>query len=186
MGIHSTSPENTCRYLAVDIDQHGDDSDLAVSNFNDAIEILNRAAEIGIYGILEDSNGCGGFHVWFVFNEPVPTKIAYGFGQWLIGDKKHEAFPKQAELSEGKFGNWLRLPGRHHSRSHDSIFWGDGSWLNDTESVELWLNAPLNDPACLAVVPLPAVTLPEPNTRYDTTVSDSVVDSGVLPEFGTS
>ena len=152
VGVHSTSPENTCRWLGIDIDNHEGDCDLSAANFEAAVSLLNRLTEFGIGALLEDSNGDGGYHVWVLFAEPVPSKVLYRFGQWLVGSG-HETFPKQAELAKGKLGNWLRLPGKHHTREHWSRFWGDGEWLDESESVDVFLAAPLNSIAVLACVP---------------------------------
>jgi len=153
VGLHSTSADETCRWLAFDLDNHDKDPEVAARNFDDAIRICNQLTELGIIWLLEDSNGDGGFHIWILFSEPAPVEAVHRFGKWLLGDDDHEMFPKQPELTGKGLGNWLRLPGRHHKRDHSSRFWGGSDWLDDAESVELLINAPTNDLICLRHAP---------------------------------
>jgi hypothetical protein len=154
IGLHSTSAEGTCRWLGLDFDNHDEDPDIAAANFDAAMRITNQLTELGVTWLLEDSDGQGGYHIWVLFASPVPAKAVHRFGQWLVGDDDIEIFPKQSELTGKGLGNWLRLPGRHHTRGHWSRFWGDGEWLDYDESVELLLSAPTNDPICLRHAPV--------------------------------
>lgn len=160
VGLHSTSPGSTCRWLGIDIDNHKSDDARAAGNFDSAIHLLNSLTDLGIAAILEDSNGDGGYHIWILFSEPVATDQVYRFGSWLLADSEHELFPKQPVLTGKGLGNWLRLPGKHHTFEHWSRLYGDGEWLDYAESVELLLNAPTNPPTVLDCVPEPE--LPEP------------------------
>ncbi|APZ90532.1 AAA family ATPase [Fuerstiella marisgermanici] len=153
VGLHSTAADNTCKWLGLDIDNHDGDDNLAADNLSTAIELLNKLLDLGIMAALEDSNGDGGYHIWILFSEPVPTEDVFRFAKWLIDGADIETSPKQAALSGKGLGNWLRLPGRHHTREHWSRVWGDGEWLDDAESVEALLNLPANDPSVLNVVP---------------------------------
>src|SRR5262245_32295654 len=75
----------------------------------------------------------------------VATPLVYRFGKWLFSDWKElglseqpEIFPKQSEISAGKFGNWLRLPGRHHTRDHWTRVWDGQNWLEGIDAIE-WI-----------------------------------------------
>lgn len=159
IGLNSTSPGNTCRWLAFDFDNHEENPAVAEENFAAASAMMNRLTEHGIRALLEDSDGQGGYHIWALFSMPVPAHDAFRLVKW-ISEGEHEAFPKQPQLSGKGVGNWLRLPGRHHKRSHYSRFWGGGEWLDDDESIEALLHAPLNDPAVLSSAPVEETALP--------------------------
>ena len=53
-------------------------------------------------------------------------------------NEQPETFPKQPEIPTGKFGNWIRLPGRHHTRDHWSKVWDGRNWLEGIDAVE-WI-----------------------------------------------
>jgi hypothetical protein len=116
-----------------------------------------------------------------LFAEPIPSNLAYRFARWIKSKavaQGVECFPKQPQLdSARRYGNWLRLPGKHHRREHWSRFYdlGTEEWCNALT----WflLNAPLNDPgiveALLPVLPsLPQRTPP---------AAVSPLPAGVLP-----
>src|SRR5699024_2912751 len=75
-------------------------------------------------------------HLWVIFDAPVPTADVFRFARWLIRDWKTfglaeepETFPKQASLGHRKFGNWVRLWGRHHTNDHWTKVWDGEIWL---------------------------------------------------------
>jgi len=149
VGLHSTSAEDTSRWGAFDLDAHGPQSEGDASALTLAAAAL--AAQLDAAGavpIIEDSNGAGGYHVWCYFDAPVPTASAYA---WLdaLAERVRidfgvavETFPKQAS-ARGAFGNWLRLPGRHHTRAHWSRFarYGD-TWRTGADAVRTLLEWP--------------------------------------------
>ena len=137
VGLHSTSKNNTSKWLAIDIDRHEGDGANAEANEQAGLALYGRCVELGFEPLLMDSNGRGGFHLMLLFDEPTETRIVYAFGQFLIRDYKDlglvrepETFPKQAELSlTKKYGNWLRLPGQHHTYDHFTKVWSGEKWL---------------------------------------------------------
>ncbi len=160
IGLHTTSPDNKCRWLVFDFDNHSEDPDVKINNFEAAMHICNQLTKLDVSWLLEDSDGQGGFHIWILFSDAAPAKAVHRFGQWLNGESGHEVFPKQPELTGGELGNFMRIPGRHHKRDHWSRFWGDGNWLNDDASVERLMNARANDPLVLKQAPEEAVVPP--------------------------
>jgi hypothetical protein len=69
-----------------------------------------------------------------------------------------EVFPKQESLSERvQFGNWLRLPGRHHTREHLTRVWDGCDWLEGEEAINAILAIDGDDPA---LMPSTATTRP--------------------------
>jgi hypothetical protein len=164
LGSHTTSPENLSRWGAVDIDQHGDHGPDPAKNLAAALAWYERLRGFGFAPLLTDSNGRGGYHLRVVFREPVPTPLAFAFMRQLVGDfadhgltAAPETFPKQPRIDPGRFGNWLRLPGRHHTRPHWSSVWDGARWLDGHEAIDFML-ALTGDPASL----LPALPPPTP------------------------
>jgi hypothetical protein len=136
IGLHSTSPHNTSKWGGVDIDWHGPTSTASEVNLAVALAWFDRLRALGFHPLLLDSNGKGGFHLWTLFSEPAPTSSVFGFLKWLTRDHAAhglpmapEIFPKQSSIKPGGCGNWLRLPGRHHTREHWSKAWDGSRWL---------------------------------------------------------
>ena len=74
-----------------------------------------------------------------LFQTPVPAKDARAFGQWLVTDyqdigltKQPEVFPKQDSI-DGRYGNLVRLFGRHYKRAFYSRVW-DGQEFHSGET----------------------------------------------------
>src|SRR5262249_47458094 len=144
IGAHSTARneagEDVSLWVAKDFDRHPDKDGAynvdAETLLRYALVVRERALELGFDVLLEDSDRNGGLHLWVLFSEPCPTAQAHAFGEWLTRDwkdhalpEKPETFPKQPKLSGKEFGNWLRLPGRHHTREHWSRFHDGKRWL---------------------------------------------------------
>jgi hypothetical protein len=157
LGLHSTAPDNTSRWAGIDIDKHGDGGNDPASNLRAALAWYDRLRGLGFDPLLTDSNGKGGYHLLAIFDEPVPTPRVFAFARWLTGDHeahgldvRPECFPKQPRIAEGGYGNWLRLPGRHHSRPHWSRVWDGSRWLDGEDAVA----------HILATAPSPAALIP--------------------------
>lgn len=127
LGLHTTSPTNTSQWAALDFDCHDGEVSTGAANFANALSILGYWRQIECDAFLIDSNNAGGYHVWCVFMFPIPTDVAHRFLCATIErfglhvkSKRHphgvELYPKQARIAEGGYGNWLRLPGKHHTR----------------------------------------------------------------------
>jgi len=143
VGLHSISAENTSHWCAVDIDWHSEDSTNPEINVAAATSWYTKLTVLGFSPLLTDSNGAGGYHLLAVFSEPVATNRVFAFVRWLVSDHARyglseapETFPKQARVAPGRFGNWLRLPSRHHTRDHWSTVWDGKTWLNGAAAVD--------------------------------------------------
>jgi hypothetical protein len=152
-GLHSTSKTGTCQWLAIDIDAHGEASQsVREANLRAALEWHDRLVGLGFRPLLLDSNGGGGFHLLTFFAKPVSEAVTYRLGRWLTRDWQHfldecpEVFPKQPERKGKGLGNWLRLPGRHHTRNHWSRAWGADGWLSWEQTAEFLLTFSGDDP----------------------------------------
>jgi hypothetical protein len=170
IGLHSTSPNNMSRWGAIDIDKHGNTGN-AEANRLCALTWYVKLVDLGLAPLLTDSNGAGGFHLTVVFREPVVTPQVFAFLNWLRADyavhgltSPPETFPRQSNLAPGRFGNWMRLPGRHHSRQHWSRVWDGRRWLEGADAVAYLLalrgDAPALIPADLQATGMPSHTTP--------------------------
>jgi len=167
MGLHSTSSLGLCRCGAIDIDWHGPTSTSPEVNCRAALAWYEQLVDRGFHPLLLDSNGAGGFHLRILLDRPAPAARVYHFLQLLISDHaKHgmqappETFPRQAVLSPSRdgrpsYGNWLRLPGRHHSRDWWSEVWCGTHWLAGHQAVDLLLALPINSVDLLPAIPPP-------------------------------
>lgn len=157
LGLHSTSADLSSRWLAIDIDLH-DDEELSVTaegNFVAARHWFQRLVEAGFDPLLMDSNGAGGFHLMVVFANPMCTHSVHNFGKELVGDFAIRGLDFQPEIFPGKpqwshYGDWLRLPGRHHTRQHFTRVycdepWGEEPWLAGHEAIDRLLATRLAD-----------------------------------------
>lgn len=162
VGLHSTSPENTSRWAAVDVDCHEGGRADPAANLAAALAWYGRLRGLGFTPLLTDSNGAGGYHLLALFSEPAPTSTVYAFLQWLTDDYRDrglaarpETYPKQASILPGKYGNWLRVPGRHHSRDHWSRAWDGERWLEGEAAVAFILSLRGSPPSLLPDLPPP-------------------------------
>jgi hypothetical protein len=138
LGLHSSSTDQTSRWLAIDVDLHEPD-DLSVTpqgNFVAARAWYTKLQELGLDPLLFDSNGIGGFHLLVVFAEPLSTQTVHDFAAQLVSDFEMRGLDQMPEIFPGTsrwnhYGSWLRLPGRHHSRDHYTRVWNDEPWDDD-------------------------------------------------------
>jgi P4 family phage/plasmid primase-like protien len=149
IGLHSTSrdQDGTCRsrWAAVDVDRHDNSVDAAVT-WKAAKSLYERARNLGFRCLLFDSNGRGGYHLLLIFDRPVETRRVYRFLKWITRNWKclglvtaPEVFPKQESIASERFGNWLRLPGRHHTHDHYTRVWNGSEWLEGEAGIEMIL-----------------------------------------------
>src|ERR1700721_910254 len=143
IGLHTTTTENTSLWGVTEVDWHGETSSDPEANWKASLAWYGHLKEVGFAPLLTDSNGNGGYHVRFLLREPAPTPQVYNFLQWLTKDfelyglpKRPETCPKQSKITEkNPYGNWLRLPGRHHTREQWSRVWDGNKWLEDDAAV---------------------------------------------------
>ncbi len=149
IGIHAITLDQTCRWVAWDIDAHHGES--AEENETTARTLVADLIGQGYDPLLEDSDGRGGFHVWVLFDKPAPAVDAYEFAQ-TMAPPGVEALPKQASINpqkgtKGHYGNWLRLPGKHHKREHWSQFWSGFDWTSWNDGAREIMDDPALSPA---------------------------------------
>jgi hypothetical protein len=138
LGLHSTAADLSSRWLAIDLDLHDEDN-LSVTpegNFAAAHGWWSKLVGLGFDPLLLDSNGAGGFHLLLLFAEPMDTRSVNLFAKQLVADyaqrgldRKPDIFPNRP--TRNHYGNWLRLPGRHHTREHHTRVWNDEPWAEE-------------------------------------------------------
>lgn len=194
-GLHSTADDDTSRWGGCDFDAHDAPQAAYLVALRDAaVSIVERLAEYGAAPVLEDSNGVGGWHVWVYFDAPVPTADVY---TWLdaLAERARlafgvaiETYPKQAS-ARGGFGNWLRLPGRHHSKAHWSRVARPGeSWASGADAARVllsWPSSPAGIVPPASVWPLRSVGAPvESSSRTDLPAVRSPVIADYVSQLG--
>lgn len=162
VGVHSTSADLTSRWLGFDIDNHGGNPERARENAANVARIIAGLRDRGAEPLVERACDRDGFHLWVTLDEPAPTHRVYSFAHTLLTELglegACEAFPKQASLAPGKFGNWLRLPGRHHTRDHWSEIRSARRWLRGADAIAKILEHPTTPASILPLAEAPAVS----------------------------
>lgn len=161
IGLHAAHPDNTAKWLALDIDLHEPAAvgaeDTARRNFAAASAWWEELQAAGHDPLLLDSNGAGGFHLLVLFAKPAPLADVHAMGQALRASWKEknidgppEQFPQSAKLAGDKLGAWLRLFGMHHTHRHFTRVWSGDPWLD-----EPWLEGSAAIETILSVRPGP-------------------------------
>lgn len=183
-GLHSQTADSQCRWFGIDLDckeWYPEREERAQRNLFYAMTLAEKLRKMGFYVIVEASNGIGGYHVWVLLDDFVPQAWVYYFLQTLISDAEDcgfgkfidsngdeqtdlpETFPKQPDC-KGKFGNWLRLPGRHHRLTeHWSRFVVEGELISVDDSVQAWIDFNASDHKLIPEYIAPEIPKPEPH-----------------------
>jgi len=133
IGLHAVSRENTSKWLCLDVDRHGDESLEAARSARDAI--VSHLRSRGLSPVCEQTGG--GFHVWCLFPEPIPSAEAYNLAQEARSATDYPAVdcfpnaPTSDHTPKRCGGGWVRLPGRHHRR--DEL-----SRVNGVSGIDAW------------------------------------------------
>jgi hypothetical protein len=167
IGLHVESDHETCKWFAIDVDLHDETianaDEIALANLAACREWATRLRDKFLDPCIIDSNGIGGFHVLVLLDGEYPVGDVHEFIAELRSDyerfgllQKPELFPSKPKPDEpDRLGNWLRLPGRHHTRPHYSRVWnfdaaGENEWLEGSEAAE-------------ALISLRPAALPQPS-----------------------
>ncbi len=150
MGIYPMLLDETCWFLAVDLDKASWQEDARAfwetCNLNDVPVALERSR-----------SGNGG-HFWFFFSEPIPAALARRMGALLLTqtmerrpeiglDSYDRFFPSQDTLPRGGFGNLIALPLQKKPRENGNSLFLDETLGSISRSVGLSLLSPPDEPA---------------------------------------
>lgn len=164
IGVHAISQENTSLWGAIDLDRHDDEPGQppAEQLQSFALAIYAEMVGLGFRPLLTDSNGKGGLHLRVFFREAVASGALYRWLQTLVAKYADfgfatapETFPKQEDLEHVTFGNWMRLPGRHHSKKHLTRAWDGAAWFDGAAAVAAILAITGDDPALMPFIAPP-------------------------------
>jgi len=188
IGVHSAvfnGGGSLSKWTCPDIDYHSDRDD-ADANQRAVVAWYDVLIGRGFHPLLIDSNGRGGYRLYILFAEPVPTSHARRLGLWLVQDwADHglrgwpEVFPKQFALKppgspKGSYGSWARIPGRHHKRDHWPKVWDGSKWVAGDEAIDIIVGT-TGDPVDLIPSEANAYVLPETKR---TSTSNGAIECG--------
>ncbi|MFN0055994.1 MAG: TOTE conflict system archaeo-eukaryotic primase domain-containing protein [Planctomycetales bacterium] len=129
MGVYPMLRDETCHFLAVDLDNQ--------TWRDDSRAILQTCRELGLPAVWERSRSGNGAHLWLFFATPLPATLARKLGATLLTetmdrqpeiglDSYDRLFPNQDTLPQGGFGNLIALPLQKGARTQgNSVFLDD-------------------------------------------------------------
>lgn len=129
LGIYPLMRDDTCFFLAVDLDK--------AAWQDDARALLETCRRMNLPAALERSRSGNGGHVWLFFEQAIPAASARKLGAHLLTetmerrpdiglDSYDRFFPNQDALPQGGFGNLIALPLQYGPRQRgNSVFLDD-------------------------------------------------------------
>jgi len=129
IGIYPMLADDTCWFLAVDLDKE--------QWQQDASAFIKTCQKKSIPYALEKSRSGNGGHIWFFFDKPILASHARKMGTALLTETMDDCpdigfesydrfFPNQDTLPSGGFGNLIALPLQRFPRDHgNSLFLDD-------------------------------------------------------------
>jgi putative DNA primase/helicase len=172
IGLHTLGIDSRGRWAAVDLDIHDADPNAPTPDQTRAyaLHIYQRVFDMGrgARPLLTTSNGKGGYHLRVHFREAVAGELLFRYARWMVADhnewgftKRPETFPKQPLISDGGYGNWLRLIGRHPKRDYYPDGFDGRTWLRGGELIDHMLRLPF-----VGIERIPAAAIePAPESR---------------------
>lgn len=129
LGIYPLLRDETCFFLAIDLDKEDWQAD--------AQAVMETCRTLNLPAALERSRSGAGGHIWLFFHEAVPATLARKLGASLLTetmerrpgiglDSYDRFFPNQDTLPQGGFGNLIALPLQKNARKQgNSLFLDD-------------------------------------------------------------
>ena len=126
MGVYPMLQDETCLFLAIDLDKK--------CWLDDAQAALDTCKRLDLPAALERSRSGNGGHIWLFFGEAIPATMARKLGSHILTetmekrpdlglDSYDRFFPNQDTLPKGGLGNLIALPLQKRSREiGNSIF----------------------------------------------------------------
>jgi superfamily II DNA or RNA helicase/very-short-patch-repair endonuclease len=128
MGLYPLLRDETCFFLAADLDQ--------AEWQEDARGIIETCRCLDLATALERSRSGHGGHIWLFFEQAIPAKLARKLGAHLLTetmerrpgiglDSYDRLFPNQDTLPQGGLGNLIALPLQKGPREHGNCVFLD-------------------------------------------------------------
>lgn len=137
VGIYPLLPDDTCRFLVFDFDDHEAFPGTAWQEDVDALrKICSRNA---VPCSVERSRSGSGAHVWLFFDAPISAELARRFGSALLTKGAESVnlkdfktydrmLPAQEHLPEGGLGNLIALPLQGQALRQGNSAFVDENW----------------------------------------------------------
>lgn len=107
LGMVPLGLDSMTSWGVIDIDCHGDEeAEFNTYEFADKVQASDLP-------LLTCRSKSGGIHLYLFLSEPMPAKnmrVCLKTCASLFGYPSAEIFPKQNEITEGAYGNWINLP----------------------------------------------------------------------------
>ena len=122
IGLYPLFPDGTCRFLAFDFDNHGDEDIEPSKDWQEEVDILRTICVTnGIDVLVERSRSGRGAHIWIFLENAISAAKVRRFGEALITKGAESVsmksfsfydrmFPLQDSLQEKELGNMIALP----------------------------------------------------------------------------
>lgn len=137
IGIYPLLPDDTCRFLVFDFDDHEASSGATWQEDVDALRKICSQNDVPCY--VERSRSGSGAHVWLFFDTPIPAELARRFGSALLTKGAESVnlkdfktydrmLPAQEHLPEGGLGNLIALPLQGRALRQSNSAFVDENW----------------------------------------------------------
>lgn len=145
IGIYPLHPDNTCRFIVFDFDNHekvkGKGSFAnAADDWKEEIVTVHEICKLnGIDSLIERSRSGNGAHLWILFEEPIDAGLARKFGFALL-EKGAESvnmksfkyydrmIPSQDSIDDNRLGNLIALPLQGQALKRGNSAFVDENW----------------------------------------------------------
>lgn len=137
IGIYPLLPDDTCRFLVFDFDDHEASPGTVWQEDVDALRQICSQNSVPCY--VERSRSGSGAHVWLFFDAPIPAELARRFGSALLTEgaksvnlkdfKTYDRMlPTQEHLPDGGLGNLIALPLQGQALRQGNSAFVDENW----------------------------------------------------------
>lgn len=137
IGIYPLLPDDTCRFLVFDFDDHEASPGTAWQEDVDALRKICSQNAVPCY--VERSRSGSGAHAWLFFDAPIPAELARRFGSALLTKGAESVnlkdfktydrmLPAQEHLPEGGLGNLIALPLQGQALRQSNSAFVDENW----------------------------------------------------------
>jgi len=157
IGVFPLLPDDTCRFIVFDFDNHEKDAEKADfanvdDQWKDEVDSLRRICDInGIDALVERSRSGRGAHLWIFFQKPVEARLARKFGNALLNKGAESVnlksfrcydrmLPMQDHLPKGGVGNLIALPLQGQALKEGNSVFIDEHWNAYPDQWEVLLN----------------------------------------------